>query len=62
MEISRADGSTSPLYEVRPIVAKSSPAKSKLNFNRYGNRSSNADLVRRSISGGAPDLRCSGGL
>jgi hypothetical protein len=46
MEINRVDGSTSALHEVPPIEAKSSPAKSKLNFNRYGNRSSNADLVR----------------
>ena len=38
MEISSADGSTSALFEVRTSQASSTPAKSELIFNKYGNR------------------------
>jgi len=38
MEISSADGSTSALFQVRPAEASSTPAKSELIFNKYGNR------------------------
>jgi hypothetical protein len=38
MEISSADGSISALFEVRDAEAHSSPAKSELIFNKYGNR------------------------
>lgn len=36
MEISTADGSAAALLEVRPTQAKSSPVKSELIFNKYG--------------------------
>jgi hypothetical protein len=36
MEISSADGSTSALFEVRAAQSSSSPAKSELIFNKYG--------------------------
>jgi hypothetical protein len=38
MEISSADGSTSALFEVRDAQAKSTPGKSELIFDKYGNR------------------------
>ena len=38
MEISSADGSTSALFEVHEAEANSSPAKTELIFNKYGNR------------------------
>jgi len=38
MEISSADGSTSALFEVEPAEASSTPAKTELFFNKYGNR------------------------
>src|SRR6266849_7638714 len=38
MEISSVDGSTSALFEVQQADANSSPAKSELIFNKYGNR------------------------
>jgi len=38
MEIISADGSTSALFEVQEAEANSSPAKSELIFNKYGNR------------------------
>jgi hypothetical protein len=38
MEITSADGSTSALFEVRNAEAKSTPAKTELIFNKYGNR------------------------
>src|SRR5713226_9682221 len=38
MEISSADGSTSALFEVQETEANSTPAKSELIFNKYGNR------------------------
>lgn len=38
MEISRADGSTSALFEVRAAEANSTPPKSELIFNKYGHR------------------------
>lgn len=38
MEISSADGSTSALFEVQQAEANSTPAKSELIFNKYGNR------------------------
>ena len=38
MEISSADRSTSALFEVQQSEANSTPAKSELIFNKYGNR------------------------
>jgi len=38
MEISSADGSTSALFEVQSTQASSSPSKSELIFDKYGNR------------------------
>jgi hypothetical protein len=38
MEISSEDGSTSAIFEVRDAEANSTPAKSELIFNKYGNR------------------------
>jgi hypothetical protein len=38
MEIRSADGSTSALFEVQSAEANSTPAKSELIFNKYGNR------------------------
>jgi len=38
MEISSVDGSTSALFEVQQAEANSTPAKSELIFNKYGNR------------------------
>lgn len=38
MEISSEDGSASALFEVHDTEANSTPAKSELIFNRYGNR------------------------
>jgi hypothetical protein len=38
MEISRADGSTSALFEVHQTQVNAAPAKTELIFNKYGNR------------------------
>ncbi|HXN54266.1 MAG TPA: hypothetical protein VN943_20220 [Candidatus Acidoferrum sp.] len=38
MEITSADGSTSALFQVQAADANSTPAKSELIFNKYGNR------------------------
>jgi hypothetical protein len=38
MEITSADGSVSALFEVQDAEANSTPAKSELIFNKYGNR------------------------
>ena len=38
MEISSLDGSTSALFQVQDAEANSTPAKSELIFNKYGNR------------------------
>ena len=38
MEISSADGSTSALFDVHDAEANSTPAKTELIFNKYGNR------------------------
>jgi hypothetical protein len=38
MEITSADGSTSALFQVQDAEANSTPAKSELIFNKYGNR------------------------
>jgi hypothetical protein len=38
MEITSADGSVSALFEVQQAEANSTPAKSELIFNKYGNR------------------------
>jgi hypothetical protein len=37
MEISSPDGSTSALFQVQESDANSTPAKSELIFNKYGN-------------------------
>jgi len=38
MEITNADGSTAALFEVQQAQANSSPGKSELIFDKYGNR------------------------
>jgi hypothetical protein len=38
MEISSVDGSTSALFDVHDAEANSTPAKTELIFNKYGNR------------------------
>ncbi len=38
MEITSADGSTSALFDVQSAQANTSPAKSELIFDKYGNR------------------------
>jgi hypothetical protein len=38
MEISSVDGSTAALFQVESAEANSTPAKSELIFNKYGNR------------------------
>lgn len=38
MEISSADGRTSALFQVRATAVNSTPAKSELIFNKYGDR------------------------
>jgi hypothetical protein len=38
MEITSSDGSTSALFEVQDAEANSTPPKSELIFNKYGNR------------------------
>jgi hypothetical protein len=38
MEITSADGSTSALFQVRAAQAHSTPRKTELIFNKYGNR------------------------
>ena len=38
MEITSADGATSALFEVQGTQANSSPVKSELIFDKYGNR------------------------
>lgn len=38
MEISKPDGSVSALFQVHAAVANSSPRKSELIFNKYGNK------------------------
>lgn len=38
MEISRADGSVAALFQVHSAEANSTPRKSELIFNKYGNR------------------------
>lgn len=38
MEITSADGSTSALFQVQDAEANSTPAKSELIFNKYGDR------------------------
>jgi hypothetical protein len=38
MEITSADGSVSALFEVQDAEANSTPAKTELIFNKYGNR------------------------
>ena len=38
MEISTEDGSTSALFEIHDAEANSTPARSELIFNKYGNR------------------------
>ncbi len=53
MEISSADGSTSALFQVRDAQAKSTPGKSELIFNKYGNRYFLERLFEESIPRGS---------
>jgi hypothetical protein len=53
MEISSADGSTSALFEVRTTQASSTPAKSELIFNKYGNRYFLSKVVEEGSSSGS---------
>ena len=53
MEISSADGSTSALFQVREADAKSTPDKSELIFNKYGDRYFLAELFEEGSSAGS---------
>src|SRR6202140_3956727 len=53
MEISSADGSTSALFQVQNTEANSTPAKSELIFNKYGNRYFLAKLFDEGNPGGS---------
>jgi hypothetical protein len=53
MEISSEDGSTSALFEVHDAEANSTPAKSELIFNKYGNRYFLAKLFDEGNSNGS---------
>ena len=57
MEISSADGSTSALFEVQQAEANSTPAKSELIFNKYGNRYFLAELFEEGSSSGSEVLK-----
>ncbi len=53
MEISSADGSTSALFQVQDTEANSTPAKSELIFNKYGNRYFLAKLFEEGSASGS---------
>jgi hypothetical protein len=53
MEISSVDGSTSALFQVQETEANSTPAKSELIFNKYGNRYFLAKLFEEGSSSGS---------
>jgi len=57
MEISSADGSTSALFEVQQAEANSTPAKSELIFNKYGNRYFLTELFEEGSSSGSEVLK-----
>jgi hypothetical protein len=57
MEISSADGSTSALFEVQQAEANSTPAKSELIFNKYGNRYFLAKLFDEGSPSGSQVLK-----
>ena len=52
-EISSADGATSTLFQVQNTEANSTPAKSELIFNKYGNRYFLAKLFDEGNPGGS---------
>src|SRR6266478_5983132 len=56
MEISSVDGSTSALFEVQQAEANSTPAKSELIFNKYGNRYFLRSCLTKATQAG---VRCS---
>jgi hypothetical protein len=56
IEISSADGSTSALFEVEPAEASSTPAKTELIFNKYGNRYFLTKLFEEGSSDGSQVL------
>ena len=53
MEISSADGSTSAIFQVREADTKSTPEKSELIFNKYGDRYFLAELFEEGSSTGS---------
>jgi hypothetical protein len=53
MEITSADGSTSALFQVQDAEANTTPAKSELIFNKYGNRYFLAKLFEEGSSSGS---------
>jgi hypothetical protein len=53
MEISTVDGSSSALFDVRSADVNSPPAKSELNFNKYGNRYFLASLFEEGDADGS---------
>lgn len=57
MEISSADGSVSALFEVRDAEANSTPAKSELVFNKYGDRYFLAKLYDEGNANGSAVLK-----
>ena len=56
MQISSADGSSSALFEVEPAEASSTPAKTELIFNKYGNRYFLTKLFEEGSSDGSQVL------
>jgi hypothetical protein len=57
MEISSADGSTSALFDVQEAEANSTPAKTELIFNKYGNRYFLAKLFDENNPSGSQVLK-----
>jgi len=57
MEISSTDGSTSALFEVQQAQANSTPTRSELVFNKYGNRYFLAELFEEGSSSGSEVLK-----
>src|SRR3989442_12352731 len=56
MKITTADGATSALFEVQGTQATSSPAKSELIFESYGNRYFLLNLIDKSNHSGSQEI------
>jgi hypothetical protein len=57
MEITSADGSVSALFDVEAAEASSTPAKTELIFNKYGNRYFLAKLFEEGSADGSQVLK-----